>query len=88
MPLFASAVIASVVAERMTATRYARELVGSDDATGVKTFVAAWFVVRAAYSVAYVQIADPSKSAVRSAIWAFGTALATYQIYRAAVVWG
>jgi hypothetical protein len=87
MPLFAVAIIASIIAERTTATGMGRELV-SGDATGLTTFVTAWFVIRSAYAVSYVQIADHSKSFIRSSLWAIGTGLAAYQIYKAASILG
>jgi uncharacterized MAPEG superfamily protein len=87
MPLFAAAVIASIVAERTTAVGLGREVV-SGDATGLKTFIAAWFAVRAAYAVSYVQIADHSTSFIRSSLWAIGSGLAGYQIYKAAALLG
>jgi uncharacterized MAPEG superfamily protein len=87
MPLFAVAVLASIIAERSTATGLGRAVVDGD-ATGLTTFVGAWFVVRAAYDVAYVQIADHSKSFIRSGLWAVGTGLAVYQIYKAATLLG
>lgn len=87
MPLFATAVIASLIAERTTAVGFGREVM-SGDATGLTTFISAWFAIRAAYSVSYVQIADQSKSFIRSGIWAIGTGLAVYQIYKAAALLG
>jgi uncharacterized MAPEG superfamily protein len=87
MPLFAAAIIASIIAERTTATGMGREVI-SGDATGLTTFISAWFVVRAAYAVSYVQIADHSKSFIRSSFWATGFGLAAYQIYKAAALLG
>jgi len=87
MPLFAAAVIASIIAERTTATGIGREVI-SGDATGLTAFVTAWFAVRAAYSLAYVQIATYSKSMIRSGLWAIGSGLAIYQIYKAAAILG
>ncbi|KAF2128265.1 hypothetical protein P153DRAFT_367442 [Dothidotthia symphoricarpi CBS 119687] len=87
MPLFAVAVLASIMAERATATGLGHAVAGKD-ITGLSTFVGAWFVVRAAYCVAYVQIADHSTSFVRSGAYAVGTGLAFYQIYKAASVLG
>ncbi|KAI4671941.1 hypothetical protein J4E90_003469 [Alternaria incomplexa] len=87
MPLFAAAVIASIIAERTTATGIGREVI-SGDATGLTTFVTAWFAVRAAYSLAYVQIATYSKSMIRSGLWVIGSGLAMYQIYKAAAILG
>ncbi|KAL6711544.1 hypothetical protein ACN47E_004478 [Coniothyrium glycines] len=85
LPLFAAAVLASIIAERTTATGLGREAVRGD-ATGLTQFVTTWFIVRALYNVAYVQIADHSKSFVRSGLWAFGSGLAGYQIYKAAAL--
>ena len=87
MPLFAVAILASIIAERTTATGLGREAVNGD-ATGLTTFVSAWFVVRAMYAVAYVQIADHSKGFIRSGLWAVGSGLAFYQIYKAAALLG
>ncbi|EUC32010.1 hypothetical protein COCVIDRAFT_30220 [Bipolaris victoriae FI3] len=87
LPLFATAVLASIVAERTTAVGLGREVV-SGDATGLTTFVAAWFAVRTAYVVSYVQIADHATSFVRSSFWAVGSGLAVYQIYKAAALLG
>jgi uncharacterized MAPEG superfamily protein len=87
MPLFAAAVLASIIAERTTATGMGREVM-SGDATGLTTFVSAWFAVRTLYVVSYVQIADHSKSFIRSSLWAIGSGLAAYQIYKAASILG
>jgi hypothetical protein len=87
MPLFAAAVIASIIAERTTATGIGREVM-SGDATGLTTFVSAWFAIRAMYAVSYVQIADHSMSFIRSSFWALGSGLAAYQIYKAASILG
>jgi uncharacterized MAPEG superfamily protein len=86
LPLFAVAVIASIIAERTTATGIGREVV-SGDATGLTTFVSAFFAIRAAYAVSYVQIADHSKSFI-SSFWAIGFGLSAYQIYKAAAILG
>jgi len=87
MPLFAVAVIASIIAERTTATGLGREAVRGD-ATGLSTFVGAWFLVRSLYVASYIQIADHSKSFIRSSFWAVGSGLAAYQIYKAAALLG
>jgi uncharacterized MAPEG superfamily protein len=83
MPLFAVAVLASILAERTTAAG----LSGGKD-TGLTTFIGAWFAVRAMYGVAYVQIADHGKSFVRSGLYAMGTGLAVWQVWKAAVLLG
>lgn len=88
MPLFATAVLASVLAERTTARGYGKEMVSGEHATGLTTFVAAWFALRAAYTVAYVGIGEHEKSFLRSAIWAIGSGLAGWQIYKAAALLG
>lgn len=88
MPLFVAAVLASILAERTTARGYGQEIVSGEHATGLKTFIAAWFALRAAYTVSYVQIGDHSTSFLRSAIWAVGSGLAGYQIYKAAALLG
>jgi uncharacterized MAPEG superfamily protein len=87
MPIFAVAILASLFAERSTLTGLGRE-VASGNATGLTTFVAAWFAVRTAYVLAYVNIAEHSKSFIRSLLWATGTGLAFYQIYKAAALLG
>jgi uncharacterized MAPEG superfamily protein len=60
----------------------------SGDATGLTTFVSAWFAIRAMYAVSYIQIEDHSKSFIRSSFWAIGSGLAAYQIYKAAALLG
>lgn len=87
MPLFATAVLCSIMAERATVTGLGNAVAGND-VTGLTMFVGAWFAVRAAYCVAYVQIADHSTSFIRSGLWAVGTGLAFYQIFKAAQVLG
>jgi len=87
MPLFAAAIIASVIAERTTATGLAREAINRD-ATGLTTFISAWFVVRSLYVGSYIAIDDHAKSFIRSSFWAIGTVLAFYQIYTAAALLG
>ncbi|EAT83918.1 hypothetical protein HBH56_157390 [Parastagonospora nodorum] len=87
MPLFAVAILASIMAERSTVTGLGRAVVDGD-ATGLTTFVAAWFAVRAAYDVAYVAIADHEKSFIRSTLYAVGSGLAGWQIWKAAALLG
>ncbi|KAH6648278.1 membrane-associated, eicosanoid/glutathione metabolism protein [Truncatella angustata] len=87
LPLFASAVLASIIAERATLKGFG-ESVRGEDPTGVLAFIGTWFIVRALYNVAYIQIADRSKSFLRSALWAVGSGLAGYQIYKAAQILG
>lgn len=87
MPLFVTAILASIIAERLT-LKGASANVAGNDATGLTMFVGAWFAVRAAYSVAYVQISDHSMSFLRSTLWAVGSGLAGYQIYKAAQLLG
>ncbi|KAH7377623.1 membrane-associated, eicosanoid/glutathione metabolism protein [Pyrenochaeta sp. MPI-SDFR-AT-0127] len=87
IPLFAVAVLASIIAERTTATGLAKEAIRGD-ATGLSTFVGAWFVFRALYNVAYVQIADHSTSFIRSGLYSVASILAFRQIYKAAVILG
>jgi len=80
MPLFAVAVLASLLAERVTATGVQRASVGHVDPTGLTTFIGAWFAVRTAYNVAYVQIASHEYSFFRSTCWAVGTGLGAWQV--------
>jgi len=87
LPLFAAAVLASIIAERLT-LKGASATVTGGDVTGLTTFVGAWFAVRAAYCVAYVLIADHATSFIRSALWSTGSVLAVYQIYKAAQIIG
>ena len=42
----------------------------------------------AAYVVSYINIADHSKSFIRSSFWAIGAGLTGYQIYKAAALLG
>jgi len=87
LPLYAAAVLASLIAERVTAKGLGRSVV-EGDVTGLRTFVGAFMVVRAAYVVSYVQIADHGKSFIRSSFWAIGAGLSAYQIYKAAALLG
>ncbi|KAK7187530.1 hypothetical protein DPSP01_003790 [Paraphaeosphaeria sporulosa] len=87
LPLFAAAVLASILAERLSPSIKIGGT-GSLDPTGLATFIGAWFAVRAAYNVAYIQIADHSKSFIRSVLWMTGSGLAIYQFYKAAQVLG
>jgi uncharacterized MAPEG superfamily protein len=82
MPLFASAVLASLLAEKVTLRGKA------GDNTDLSQFILLFMAVRAAYVVSYVQIADHSKSFIRSALWAIGSGLAGFQIYKAAQLMG
>lgn len=82
MPLFASAVLASLLAEKVTLRGKA------GDNTDLSQFITLFMVVRAAYVVSYVQTADHSKSFIRSALWAIGSGLAGWQIYKAAQLMG
>jgi uncharacterized MAPEG superfamily protein len=88
MPIFAVAVLASLIAERTTPTGLGREALRTDGATGLTTFISAWFVIRSMYAVSYVAIEDHSKSFIRSSFWAIGTGLAAFQIYKAAALLG
>ncbi|KAH9881112.1 hypothetical protein J1614_001606 [Plenodomus biglobosus] len=87
LPLFAVAILSSIMAERTTATGLGREVVRGD-ATGLSTFIGTFFLVRAAYGVAYVQIAEHGKSFIRSFLYMGGVGLAVYQIYKAAALLG
>ncbi|KAF1922616.1 uncharacterized protein M421DRAFT_77641 [Didymella exigua CBS 183.55] len=87
LPLYATAVLASIIAERVTARGLGNAAVG-DDATGLAFFICAFMAVRAAYIVSYINIADHSKSFIRSMFWATGAALSGYQIYKAAALLG
>ncbi|EME43978.1 hypothetical protein DOTSEDRAFT_53217 [Dothistroma septosporum NZE10] len=87
LPLYAAAVLASVIAERSTAKGLGNVVAG-EDLTGVTRFIGVFMAVRAAYMVSYVQIADHSKSFIRSTFWAIGFGLTAYQIYKAAIILG
>jgi uncharacterized MAPEG superfamily protein len=87
MPLFAVAVLSSIIAERATATGLGR-VVANGDATGLTTFIGAWFAIRAMYNVAYISISSHEMSPIRSALWALGSGLTIYQIYKAAALLG
>ncbi|KAF2850372.1 HET-domain-containing protein [Plenodomus tracheiphilus IPT5] len=87
LPLFAVAILASIIAERTTAAGIGRDVVRGD-ALGLSTFIAAFFLARSAYGVAYVQIADHSKSFIRSSFYSIGAGLSIYQIYKAAALLG
>lgn len=82
MPMYAAAVIASIIAERATI----RGQTGAD--TGLTSFVASWFAVRTLYNLAYIYISDHTTSFFRSAMWSVGLGLSTYQIYKAAQILG
>jgi uncharacterized MAPEG superfamily protein len=88
LPLFAVAVLASIVAERVAGPSVKIGGTGDLDPTGLSTFVGAWFAVRIAYNAAYILVEDRAKSFGRSALWGTGSALAIYQIYKAAVILG
>lgn len=87
MPLYVGAVLASLIAERAT-MKGLGNVVSGEDAVGLTTFIAGWFAIRAAYNVAYVQIEDHKASFLRSGLWAAGSGLAFYQIYKAARILG
>lgn len=84
MPLFVAAILASIIAERSTLKGAGTR----EDVTGLTTFISSWFVVRTLYNVAYLQIATHEKSFLRSGLWMTGTALALWQIYKAASILG
>ena len=87
LPLFAVAILASIVAEKLSVAGLGKNTVHKD-ATGLTTFIGIWFLVRALYGIAYVQITDHSTSFVRSGIYSVGGGLAFWQIYKAAVMLG
>lgn len=87
MPLFIAAVLSSIIAERSTVSGLGNNLSGQD-ATGLTSFIGTWFAVRTAYAVAYIQISDHTTSFFRSTMWALGTGLASWQIYKAAQILG
>jgi len=87
MPLFAVAVLASLLAERSTMRGLGNKAAG-EDITGLTFFIGSWFLIRSLYVVSYVQIADHATSFVRSAFWGLGSGLAFWQIYKAAEILG
>lgn len=87
LPLFAAAILSSIIAERAT-VKGLGDSVRGQDATGLQTFIGAWFAIRAVYTVAYVQIDDHTKSFFRSVVYASGVGLAVYQFYKAAQLLG
>lgn len=88
LPLFAAAVLASIVAERVAGPSVKIGGTSDLDPTGLTTFVGAWFAIRTAYNVAYISIEDHSTSFVRSILYGTGVGLAVYQFYKAARVLG
>ena len=88
IPLFASAVLSSLLAERVATPSIQIGGTSTLDPTGLTTYIAAWFAIRAAYTVAYVSISDHKTSLIRSALWAVGTGLSAWQIVKAAKVLG
>lgn len=87
LPLYAVAVLASIVAERVTAKGLRSKGLG-EDVTGLASFVGAFMAVRAGYMISYIGIADHSKSFIRSSFWAVGVGLTSWQIYKAASLLG
>ena len=87
LPLYAAAILASIIAERSTARGQGNTAMGQD-IMGLTSFVASWFAVRTVYNVAYVQISDHTTSFFRSTMWAVGSGLAGYQNYKAAQILG
>ena len=87
MPLFAVAVLASLLAERSTLRGLGNKAVG-DDPTGLTFFIGSWFLIRSLYVVSYIQIADHTTSFIRSTFWGLGSGLAFWQIYKAAEILG
>jgi hypothetical protein len=87
MPLFATAVLSSLFAERVAPSI---KIGGTTtlDPTGLSTYIAAFFAIRVAYTVAYVQITERKTSFVRSALWAAGLGLSIWQVVKAAKVLG
>ncbi|KAJ4351755.1 uncharacterized protein N0V89_007098 [Didymosphaeria variabile] len=88
LPLFAAAVLASILAERVAGPSVKIGGTSELDPTGLTMFVGAWFAIRAAYNVAYISIDEHSKSFARSGLWATGSGLAIYQIFKAAQILG
>lgn len=82
MPIYAVAILASIIAERATI----RGQTGAD--TGLTSFITSWFAVRTLYNLAYVYISDHTTSFFRSTMWATGFGLSAYQIYKAAQILG
>ncbi|KAF1964017.1 hypothetical protein BU23DRAFT_562309 [Bimuria novae-zelandiae CBS 107.79] len=88
MPLFAAAVLASLFAERIATPAIKIGGTSDIDPTGLATYIGLFFAVRAAYNVAYITIADHSKSFIRSGLWSVGAGLSIYQLFKVAQVLG
>ncbi|KAJ4992438.1 hypothetical protein SVAN01_02147 [Stagonosporopsis vannaccii] len=87
LPLYAVAVLASLLAERVTARGQGNAAIG-EDVTGLTTFIGAFMAVRAAYVVSYISISEHKTSFIRSTFWALGAGLTFWQIYKAALLLG
>ncbi|KAF2623548.1 hypothetical protein BU25DRAFT_434119 [Macroventuria anomochaeta] len=87
LPLYVAAVLASIIAERVTAKGLGNAVV-DNDVTGLTTFIGTFMAIRTAYVVSYINIADHGKSFIRSTLWAIGAGLSGYQIYKAASLLG
>lgn len=77
LPLFAAAVLAGVLAEK----------VGNAD-VGTSTFAGLWLAVRSLYVVLYVTTTTTQYSFLRSGTWFAGVVLAFRQLWKSAVVLG
>jgi len=87
MPLFAVAILASIIAER-SSFKGAGSTITGHDPTGLRTFLPAFFAVRTAYTLAYIHISDHAKGFIRSALWMIGVGLSCTQVYKAAQILG
>lgn len=104
IPLFATAVLASLIAERIGGAAAPAAASGGFLAsftqavgtttesgrvdTGLRIFVAGWFALRTVYTIAYVKTESQKWSYVRSVVWAAGCGLVGWQTWRAAVLLG
>jgi len=88
MPLFYAAVVAGLLAEQATKGTIGKTYVSSAVSTGLTTFLASWFAVRGAYTLAYIGIESKQLSYVRSGLYFAGIGLCFQQFYNAAWVLG
>jgi len=88
MPLFYAAVVAGLLAEQATKGTIGKTYVSSGVSTGMRTFLAGWFAVRSAYTLAYIGIESKQMSYVRSGLYFAGVALCFQQFYNAAYILG
>ncbi|CAI6337623.1 unnamed protein product [Periconia digitata] len=82
MPVFASAVLASVFANQATSG----DLNAGGDVTGLTNFIATWYALRVAYVTAYIGTKNAKYATIRSIFWFLSLGLVGYQFYKVADV--